>query len=71
MVRVQGSVGIKGRKNWNNCNNILNKMYLKIKQIYAQNNTQNVEHTQTKRNVYLTEWLLRERDERIKTDLRR
>ena len=28
---VQGRVGIKGIKNWENCNSIINKIYLKIK----------------------------------------
>ena len=27
-----GQRGIKGRKNWDNCNSITNKIYLKIKQ---------------------------------------
>ena len=28
--RVQGRGGIKGRKKWDNCNRIINKIYLKI-----------------------------------------
>ena len=31
---VQGGRGIKGRKNWDNCNSIMNKIYLKIKVRY-------------------------------------
>ena len=32
MVGGAGQRGIKGRKNWDNCNSIINKIYLKIKQ---------------------------------------
>ena len=38
-----------------------NKMYLRY-----MHNTENVEHIRTKTNVYLTEWLPREKDEKIK-----